>query len=321
MGEGTRQEAGPAVTRRAATDAAKATMALDLSQFPEIPKSLRAQIRAYLLWVAHRYPKAMGSQKDAAEYLGKSIPTIQRYQYLLERAGLLGVEVNSGLNRRQGAWRTNVYRLRYLNRPSSVMAETAIISEGQRDTPKGVSQERKKASPSSLKEGKMAKHASPEENLEAVGMVSKWKDDPDNPENWMREQAIGEPDEPKAGAVLRQDPAVVLSKHFERQWKSTLLRRKPEYRGVKWGDRGPSVGYLRSQMLDHLGYDHVESMIDTFTVAFCDDEVALRDGQTAWQCFVGWWGTASVPDPAVRRAEQAEYNAAMAQYRKMFPEG
>ena len=312
------------MTRRAALNAAKATMALDLSQFPEIPKGLHAQIRAYLLWVSHRYPNSMGSQRDAAEYLGKTIRTIQRYQALAERAGLLSVEVNAGLatgpKNGHGYWRTNVYRLWYLHGATSVSSGRGDISDGQTLTPIGVRGEGENTS-CSPQGGKTAKHASPPENSEAVAMVGKWKDDPDNPENWMREQAIGEPDEPQPGVSLRRDPAVVLSKHFERQWKDGVLARKREYRGVKWGERGASVGYLRSQMLDHLNYDHVESMIDTFTVAFRDDEVALRDGQTAWQCFVGWWGTASVPDPAISRSKQAEYEAAVAQYRKMFPEG
>jgi hypothetical protein len=307
-------------TRRAAL---KATLNQDWGAYGIEPKYW-SKIKDLCLAIAGHYPRAYPGQKTLAGELGWSVRTVKRYTGMAVAAGILAVKPNSGRSRGHGEFATNTYLLWYLHRGPQMAPGPGATGGPQSDTPKGVSPEGKKETsfPSSRRlELAKPPAVSQEENSEAVAMVGKWKDDPDNPENWMREQAIGEPDEPKAGAVLKLDPAVRLSRHFERQWKDVVLQRKREYRGVGWGDRGPSVGYLRGQMLDHLNYDHVESMIDTFTVAFCDDEVALRDGQTAWQCFVGWWGKAEVPDPAIKRADREYYERGMAAYRKMQSEG
>ena len=304
--------------------AIKATLTQDWGAYGIEPRYW-SKIETLCLRIAQHYPTAFPGQKTLARELGWGVRTVKRYVGMAAAAGILDVIVHGGKLRPHGEFATNRYRLWYLHQGPSVAPGAGASGGPQSNTPIGVSLEGKNTSCSSQRRKKMAipKTESLEENSLAVGgsMVSKWKDDQDNPDNWMREQAIGEPDEPQPGTSVRQDPAVKLSRHFEREWKRSLLRRKPEYRGVKWGDRGPSVGYLRSQMLDHLSPAHVESMIDTFVIAVTDDEVALRDGQTAWQCFVGWWGTVQVPDPALKEADREHYRRGMEAYRKMIQGG
>ena len=144
------------------------------------------------------------------------------------------------------------------------------------------------------------------EGCDTGAMGSKWKDDPDNPDNWSRGEAeFGErPEAPKVTKLVT-DPAVRLARTFENLWISTALKNH-ELQGMRVIDIGPAVGYLRKKMLTHMSPEHIEAYIEAFVEDTKNGEVAFKEGQSAWARFTGWWGTTEVPDPSIRKAQADE---------------
>ena len=149
---------------------------------------------------------------------------------------------------------------------------------------------------------------------------------------WERDQArdmhgspaFGEdPEAPLPGASTRPSkPQARLAKHFEQRWNEDALGNYPHWRGVYRGiELGAAIGYLRRTFLD-AGYnvEHVEVMID----AFFDDllnpycTLEIKEGQTAFQLFTGWWGRNPIPDPVIERERQAAHDRLVAQARSQM---
>jgi hypothetical protein len=304
------------------SQALKATLIQDWGAYGVEPKHW-SKIQALCLAIAGHYPHSKAGQESLSTDLGWSRRTVQRYVGMAVAAGILDVTPNSGMGGWHGHWRTNTYRLWYLHRAPRMAHGPDAMGVAQSDTPKGVSPKGEKeiSSPSPRrKELAIPKTESLPENSEAVAMVGKWKDDQDNPDNWMREQAIGEPDEPQPGAVVSISPANRLARQFERQWISKVLKRQPIYRGTRIIDSGPAIGYLKAKMLTHLSADHVQAYVDEFMAVVADGTHEVRDGQSAWQSFTGWWGRVPVEDPATKQAKRDEFYGYLDQYRKMHPE-
>jgi hypothetical protein len=119
-------------------------------------------------------------------------------------------------------------------------------------------------------------------------------------------------DDPTAAqgtATVTTDPATQLATRFETLWFTEILAQYPHWREHRVMHRGPAIGYIRSQFLAK-GYspEYVEAYFD----AFFEDLMApgstldLREGQTPWQLFTGWWGSTAVADPAIDRARREE---------------
>lgn len=141
------------------------------------------------------------------------------------------------------------------------------------------------------------------------------------PSSWQRDHredlegppALGEdPHKEQAAAVVASNPAVRLAYEFERRW-GTVLTRWPEWKMHRCMHQGPAIGYLTSQFL-RKGYspEHVEAYFEAFFDELTDSTSSLqvKDGQTPWQLFTAWWGSCSIPDPAIARAK-AEESAAL----------
>jgi len=107
-------------------------------------------------------------------------------------------------------------------------------------------------------------------------------------------------------------PQVRLAKHFEQHWNESMFKRK-EWRGVYRGiDLGPAIGYIKTKMLDAgFNEEHIALMIDEFYFDLLDPEtdVMMRDGQTCWQLFTGWWGRHPVEDPVPARKRRERIDA------------
>lgn len=130
--------------------------------------------------------------------------------------------------------------------------------------------------------------------------------------------AIGEdPEAPLPTLTARPpQPQVRLAKYFEQRWNTDALGLHPEWRGEYRGiEIGMAIGYIKRTFLD-AGYsdEHVEAMIDAFFDDLINPSCALeiKQGQTAFQRFTGWWGHNLVPDPKVARDKQAEHDRLIA---------
>jgi hypothetical protein len=155
-------------------------------------------------------------------------------------------------------------------------------------------------------EGVLVKNLPAHRECDTQVMAGKWKDDPDNPDNWSREEAVfGErPEAPKV-TTLTTDPAVRLARRFEHHWINTALKADPSLRGMRVIDTGPAVGYLRSKMLKHMEPEWVEAYIETFCDEAGSGRVDFKEGQSAWSRFTGWWGTVEIDDPIRKREDAA----------------
>ena len=142
---------------------------------------------------------------------------------------------------------------------------------------------------------------------------------------WQQEQladwavpAIGEDTEAplQVQEVRKANPAARLAYQFEAMWHEHVLQRVPEFRQHRCINLGPAIGYLNNQFLGK-GYseEHVIAYVEEFFDTLCDPEteLAIKDGQSAWQLFTGWWGRTTVPDPAIerRRRKQIEHRHAV----------
>ena len=133
-----------------------------------------------------------------------------------------------------------------------------------------------------------------------------------DPRTWGT--AFGEdPDEPlPTYSPPPAKPQARLAKHFEARWNEALVKRK-DWRGMYRGiDLGAAIGYIKSKMLD-AGYndEHITAMIDEFFADLLDPEgtLMMKDGQTCWQLFTGWWGRNQVPDPVPIRRQRERLDA------------
>jgi hypothetical protein len=137
--------------------------------------------------------------------------------------------------------------------------------------------------------------------------------------DWEREHqqdlhgatAIGEnPEAPLPSLSTRPaQPQARVAKYFEGRWNGAL-KLHPEWRGENRGiELGPAIGYIQRTFFD-AGYneEHVELMIDCFFEELLNPTCALeiKERQTAWQRFTGWWGYNLVPDPVIERERRAE---------------
>ena len=149
---------------------------------------------------------------------------------------------------------------------------------------------------------------------------------------WEREQArdmhgspaFGEdPEAPLPSASTRPSkPQARLAKHFEERWNTDALVIHPEWRGQYRGiELGAAIGYLRRTFLD-AGYnvEHVTLMIDAFFEDLINPHCTLeiKEGQTAFQLFTGWWGRNPIPDPVIERERQAAHDRLVAQARSQM---
>ena len=83
------------------------------------------------------------------------------------------------------------------------------------------------------------------------------------------------------------DPARRLTVYFLDRWTDDKIR--------PLDSRGETAGYIRSTFLRPKGgrtwtEEEVRQMIDDFMVAVVRQDAVIKDGQSAWKCFTGWWG-------------------------------
>ena len=137
---------------------------------------------------------------------------------------------------------------------------------------------------------------------------------------WQQEQAqdwavtaFGEdPEAPlPVKEVRKSSPGAQLAYQFEALWYEHVLKLVPEFRQHRCINLGPAIGYLNSQFLAK-GYspEHVLVYFEEFFDTLCDPNgnLALKEGQTPWQLFTGWWGTTEIPDPAIERRRKERLN-------------
>ena len=102
-----------------------------------------------------------------------------------------------------------------------------------------------------------------------------------------------DPEAVPAAATVATDPAAYLSSRFQDLWFTEALAVFPAWRAHRVMHVGAAIGYIRTQFLKH-GYspDHVEAYFEAFFDELLDpaSSLELREGQTPWQLFTGWWG-------------------------------
>lgn len=119
-------------------------------------------------------------------------------------------------------------------------------------------------------------------------------------------------DDPTAAhgtTTISTDPATQLAARFETLWFTEILAQYPLWREHRVMHKGPAIGYIRSQFLAK-GYspEYVEAYFDAFFEDLMDpaSTLDLRENQTPWQLFTGWWGSTPVVDPAIEKAQRDE---------------
>ena len=133
-----------------------------------------------------------------------------------------------------------------------------------------------------------------------------------DPRNWGFDPSV-DPEAPlPTYSPPPAKPQARLAKHFEARWNDALGKRR-DWRGTYRGiDLGPAIGYINSKMLS-AGYneEHITAMIDEFFLDLLDPEggLMMKDRQTAWQLFTGWWGRNPVPDPVPIRRRRERLDA------------
>jgi hypothetical protein len=111
------------------------------------------------------------------------------------------------------------------------------------------------------------------------------------------------------------NPAAKLAHQFEDQWRTFVLPKYPEWKQHRWGHLGAAIGYITTQFLrNDYSPAHVAAYFDAFftDLVYPASPLQVRDGQTVWQLFTGWWGRVPVPDPAIEEAKQAARDAVSA---------
>lgn len=143
--------------------------------------------------------------------------------------------------------------------------------------------------------------------------------------DWQRQQAedfngpstFGEdPQAPLPSlSPTKVHPAARLAYRFERHWYDEVVPRHPELLQHGCIILGPAIGYIKKTFLSN-GYspDHVEAYFQAFfdELVYPSGPLRVRDHQTVWQLFTGWWPHSVVPDPAIEQAAQAQAQAVSA---------
>ena len=144
-------------------------------------------------------------------------------------------------------------------------------------------------------------------------LMSAFRNEYGNPAQWGA--AFGEDPEAPLPAYKPPPakPQARLAKRFEHEWNTVLTKHRKEWRGMYRGiDLGPAIGYIKTKFLD-AGYneEHIELMIDEFFIDLINPECELmmKDGQTCWQLFTGWWGRNPVEDPVPIRRQRERLDA------------
>jgi hypothetical protein len=92
------------------------------------------------------------------------------------------------------------------------------------------------------------------------------------------------------------DPARRLTSYFLDRWLDVVMDRTDAYNRVRVVDAlGQATGYFRTTFLQPSAgrrYTEIEvrAMIDGFMQAVLLGEARIKDKQTAFMCFTGWWG-------------------------------
>jgi hypothetical protein len=119
-------------------------------------------------------------------------------------------------------------------------------------------------------------------------------------------------DDPTAAlgtTVVADRPAVILARQFDTLWYSEIVAQYPLWKSRRPAHRGAATSYIETMFLMRgFTAEHVEALFMAFFDELADPNstLSLRDGQTPWQLFTGWWGHVDVPDPAIDRARREE---------------
>jgi hypothetical protein len=124
---------------------------------------------------------------------------------------------------------------------------------------------------------------------------------------------INAADDPVATTEIRSSPGSYLAYQFSAMWHGKVIRNVPEWKRHRCINIGAASGYIKSQFLDN-GYseEHIIAYFEEFFDTLMDPATGLdiKDGQTPWKLFCGWWGSVPVDDPRIERERHAEMLAA-----------
>ena len=246
-----------------------------------------ARIEALLYLIARHYPRCFLSQETMAEKLRWPLRTVERYVGMAKAHSVIQVDADAGTKRRGGYRYTNVYHI--MQPPSWRVRATANLADkgtvGRTSLP-------------------FPQEAPTERELRSLSSVA-WRAAP-GPATTVTKVPRLSAAEALAAAAERgrikarpkaqdPDPARRLVRYFLDQWE---LHGREDVRPLD--SVGEARQYLRNTFLSPAAgrkYTEAEvrAFLDQFLTAVERRQVQMKQGQSAWRRFTGWWGRKDAP--------------------------
>ena len=288
------------------------------------------QVIALLYLIARHYPRCYLSQETMAEKMGWSVRGVKGYVAMAKRLGVIQVTPDAGTKRRGSHSYTNVYHI--MKAPD--MGQSLPHAHGANFAPKGT------VGRTSLP---FPQEAPTETELRSVSFVAGLGPHGPVPTKVPAKKARVEDDDPvpfgarppkpkKAKpsadeAKARADAAGYIQGRAARYWgldsDPDQARRLRRYFLNAWEEFGAAdmrvsestkevTGYIRSTFLSPAAGrkytpDEVKVFMDEFIALVYKQHLRMKQGQSAWQRFTGWWGRRPVAvDDSEERRRMAE---------------
>ena len=271
-------------------------------------------VQALLLALVDHYPTICPGQKRLAAKLNVHPGNVWRYTRLAKELGLLETVRDAGVRRFRTGQKTLRYTLPYLTGMHSKSRALNARDFARRSTSGTTYLPYLTESPEGDSLKRNPGGAARRPALRVLQPRGKPMINDDQPDEEMtpsrKRRRVGGFGETTTVKPLGGSPSRRLVDHFQERWADVILL-KTEYRERKCMERGAAIGYIKNTFLAPatgvtFTEEQVREMIDAFMDQMKGSLVSLREGQTPWQRFTGWWGRTTVASAAARKRMMAE---------------
>ena len=245
-------------------------------------------VKAFLEKIASWYPNAYPGQERLAREMGISVRAVQRYVRWAQEAKLLTVIPDQGVG---VVSRTNVYHITELLEHDDKLAAT--MTTNCRPIP-GVTY----VTPVSSREPTVQKTSSSEPTVRLGGDAAAQTRLEEVDKSRAEEIAIGAGTRRAIKRPRAKDPDVSrrTTNYFLDQWEQRVIQEIPRLQNVRPHESlKQSMAYLNATFFRPSAgrvytEDEVRSYIDAFVASVRKSQTTIKQGQSAFMRFTGWWG-------------------------------